>query len=39
MIAWWWVLIAFVVGELAGVVCIHFCTMNEPRKQESKYIR
>lgn len=38
MVAWWWVLIAFVAGEFAGIVVFRFLTMNE-RYKENKYIR
>lgn len=36
MIPWWVALLAFIAGEIAGVVILRFCTMNEP---ESKYIK
>ena len=29
MIAWWWVLIAFVVGELCGIGAVAICAGNE----------
>lgn len=37
MIPWWWVLIAFIGGEIAGIVIFRFLTMNDEPK--SKYIR
>ena len=38
MIPWYWLLIAYAVGEITGVVVIWFCTMNE-QKHDSKYIK
>ena len=34
MIAWWWVLVAFVVGEVVGVVTISVCSANEKNHSE-----
>lgn len=30
MIAWWWVLVAFVAGEIIGLMLMAVCTANEP---------
>lgn len=32
MIAWWWVLVAFVIGEMAGIAAISVCAANERKK-------
>lgn len=38
MIPWWWTIISLIIGEIAGVVIVAFCSANEP-KQKSKYIK
>lgn len=37
MIPWWVALLAFIAGEIIGVVVLRFCTMNE--QNPSKYIK
>lgn len=37
MIPWWVALLAFIAGEISGVVVLRFCTMNE--REEHKYIK
>ena len=37
MVAWWWVLVALIIGEVIGIVVPTFCAMND--RHESKYIK
>lgn len=41
MIPWWWTIISLIIGEIAGIVIVTFCSANEPKQpvQKSKYIK
>lgn len=39
MVAWYWVVVAYIVGQLIAMGAFAICAGHEPRKSGNKYIK
>lgn len=39
VVAWWWVMVGYVVGQIVAVCAVAICMGREPDEPESKYFK